>query len=234
MGGPGQRPPPRTDAPPAARVVDDRPPACPAVTGAPDVWARGVGRYPRPVPEPPRLPWRLVALSTLLALGAATGTYVLLADDEPTPSGALELTPEAELPSADDLSFTTFEGDEVAFSSLVGTPTVVNFFASTCTPCIKEMPAFEEVFQEVGSEVAFLGLAVADRTDDALALVDRTGVTYPTAADRDGSVMSALEGTVLPTTVLLDADGSVVARHSGELSAQDLRDSLANDLGITS
>lgn len=186
------------------------------------------------MPESPRLPWRLVALSTVLALAAAAGTYAVLADDdEPTTPGALELTPEGDVPSPDQATFTTFDDEEVALSTLDGTPTVVNFFSSTCVPCITEMPAFEEVFQEVGGEVAFLGLAVADRTDDAQALVERTGVTYRTAQDRDGSVISALGGTVLPTTVLLDVDGEVVATHSGELDADELRDLLADELGIT-
>ena len=237
-GGPGQRPPLRTIVPPVVRVVDDRPPACPAVeplASAPALTcgADRCGDTVVGVPESPRLPWRVVALSTVLALGAAAGTYVLLADDDESTATSLELTPEGEVPTPDEASFTTFDGEEVALSSLRGTPTVVNFFSSTCVPCITEMPAFEEVFQEVGGEVAFLGLAVADRTDDALALVDETGVTYPTAQDPDGSVISALGGTVLPTTVLLDADGEVVATHPGELDADELRDLLADELGIT-
>lgn len=186
------------------------------------------------MPESPRLPWRVVALSTALALGAAVGTYALLADDDESTATSLEVTPEGDVPTADDATFTTFEGEEVALSSLRGTPTVVNFFASTCTPCITEMPAFEEVHQELGAEVTFLGLAVADRADDAQALIDRTGVTYRTAQDRDGSVISALGGTVLPTTVLLDADGEVMATHTGELNADELRALLADELGIPS
>ena len=95
-----------------------------------------------------------------------------------------------------------------------GTPTVVNFFSSTCTPCITEMPAFEEVYQErqAAGEVAFLGLAVADRTDDALALVEQTGRHLP---DRRGQGrvgdQRARRASLLPTTVLLDADGEIVS-----------------------
>lgn len=187
------------------------------------------------VPESPRLPWRVVALSTVLALGAAVGTYAVLDDeDERTTTGGFELTPEAEAPTADEATFTTFDGEEVALTTLRGTPTVVNFFASTCVPCITEMPAFEDVHQDLGTQVSFLGLAVADRPDDALALVEQTGVTYRTAQDPDASVISALGGTVLPTTVLLDADGEVVATHNGELDADELRSLLADELGISS
>ena len=190
-------------------IVDDRPPAHPAVD------RRRVAprsrRYRRPVAESPRLPWRIVVVSTVLALLAAAATVVLLSDDadEDGSTTPITLVPEDEVPTFDEATYVTFDGEEVPLDSVRGTPTVVNFFSSTCTPCITEMPAFEEVYQEVkdSGDVAFLGLAVADRTDDALALVEETGVTYPTAEDKDSSVISALGGTLLPTTVLLDADG---------------------------
>lgn len=184
-----------------------------------------------------RLPLRAVALSTVVALGAALGTYSVLRDDGPrtTAGDTIELTPEAGRPrSGDDVLFTTFDGEEVALSSLQGRPLLVNFFASTCVPCIAEMPALEEVHQQLGDKVTFLGLAAAgDRPEEALALVERTGVTYRTARDVDASVITALGGTILPTTVLLDADGSVVKVHSGSLDADDLRALLADELGVT-
>lgn len=181
--------------------------------------------------DAPRLPLRVIVASTVVALAAATGTYVVLDDDDAEPSAnTIELTPADEDP--DGATFTTFDGEEVALSSLRGTPVVVNFFASTCVPCIEEMPALEEVHQELGDQVTFLGLAMQDRPEDALELVERTGVTYRTAQDKDASVITALGGTVLPTTVLLDAEGEVVALHNGELDAEVLRRLLADELGI--
>ena len=184
------------------------------------------------MPDAPRLPLRLVALSTVVALAAAVGTYALLSDDgddADTDPGTIELTPSEDF---DGATYTTFDGEVLALADLVGTPTVVNFFSSTCVPCITEMPAFETVYREVGGEVRFLGLAMADRPDKAQALVERTGVTYPTAQDKDGSVIAVLGGTVLPTTVLLDAEGDIVATHNGELDADELRTLLAEKLGI--
>jgi thiol-disulfide isomerase/thioredoxin len=190
------------------------------------------------VAESSRLPWRTIAASTVIAMLAAGATVVLLSDDADTDDGAttaITLVPEDEVPTFDEATYTTFDGDEVPLSSVRGTPTVVNFFSSTCTPCITEMPAFEEVYQELkeGGQIDFLGLAVADRTDDAMALVDQTGVTYPTAEDNDASVITSLGGDGLPTTVLLDADGHIVSRHTGALSADELRALLAEDLGVS-
>ena len=94
-----------------------------------------------------------------------------------------------------------------------GTPTVVNFFASTCIPCITEMPAFEEVYQEVEGQRArwrSSGSPSPTAPTTPWRSSSATGVTYPTAEDKDASVISALGGTLLPTTVLLDADGEIV------------------------
>lgn len=191
------------------------------------------------MPEVPRFGWRTLLASTLLALIAATAVVVVLDGDDDRPTAAdrtvtIPLTP-AEPVDPAEATFTEFGGDVVALASLRGTPVVVNFFASFCIPCITEMPAFEEVHQELGDRVTFLGLAVADRKDDAEDLVERTKVTYRTAQDRDGSVIEALgAGIRLPATVLLDAHGNVVARHLGQLDADELRSLLAEELEITS
>ncbi len=173
---------------------------------------------------------RVIALSTVVALAAAVGTYTLLQDDGPSSAGApVELTPE----KPDGVAFTGFDGATVALSSLRGTPLLVNFFASTCVPCITEMPALEKVHKELGDKVTFLGLALQDRPEEALALIERTGITYRTGQDKDASVITGLGGTVLPTTVLLDADGKIVATHSGQLDAAGLRKLVADELGIS-
>lgn len=193
------------------------------------------------MPAPSRVPLRWIAASTLLALLAALGTIAVLRGDDgadpvdPAEAASLTLEPEtSELGDVASAVFTTFEGDEVGLATLQGSPVVVNFFASTCVPCITEMPALETVHQEVRERVEFLGLAVADRPDDAQRLVEETGVTYTTAQDKDSSVITALGGTMLPTTVLLDADGAIVATHTGKITAEELRGLIAEHFGITS
>lgn len=190
------------------------------------------------MPEVPRFSWRVLAASTALALIAAIATYVVLDgdDDDPAATGptvTIPLVPDSGDVDPQSAAFTEFGSEApVPLSSLRGKPVVVNFFASYCVPCITEMPAFEQVHQQMGDQVTFLGLAVADRQDEATDLVERTGVTYRTASDFQSEVITALGGTKLPTTVLLDADGQVVAVHPGALDADDLRDLLAEELGI--
>ena len=189
------------------------------------------------MPVAPRLPLRVVVASTVIALLAATAVYVALSEDGDEAvdaGGTVELSPEGSAPADPTTAvFTTFDDEEVPLTSLRGGPVLVNFFASYCVPCIEEMPALEEVHQQLGDQVTFLGLAMQDRPEDALELIERTGITYRTGQDKDSSVITALGGIVLPTTVLLDADGEIVASHAGELDADGVRELIADAFGIT-
>ncbi len=178
--------------------------------------------------------WATLVVGFVLAAVAAYTVASLLSDD-PSSNAAvteernpLDLTP---TDPADDLTtreILDFDGGTRTFGEAVegDIPTVVNFFASTCTPCRLEMPAFEEVAGELEGKVDFLGLAVQDRPEDALELVAQTGVTYEVARDRDGDVLSAVGGFVMPTTAFVAPDGTVLAVHLGELTADELRTTI--------
>jgi len=122
-----------------------------------------------------------------------------------------------------DFRYETLDGDSAALSELGDKPVVVNFFASWCPACIAEMPDFEAVHQALSGDVDFLGLALQDRAESALALIDETGVTYPVGTDEDGEIFELFKGLGMPTTVFIDANGVVRDVHSGQLSADALR-----------
>ena len=109
----------------------------------------------------------------------------------------------------------------------VGTPVVLNFWASTCAPCLAEMPEFEQVHQELDGDVTFVGVDVADTEEAGRRMVERTGVTYRNARDPRSEIFATYGGIALPRTVLIDGAGTVVATHSGELTADELKDLLA-------
>jgi thiol-disulfide isomerase/thioredoxin len=121
---------------------------------------------------------------------------------------------------------------EVALADFRGRPVVVNFWASTCAPCVREMPALEAVHQAAGDELAVVGVAVNDRVDAALELAATTGVTYPLATDPRGEYFTEAGATLLPTTLVFDADGELRRRLTGEITAADLVDVLAEETGL--
>ena len=133
-------------------------------------------------------------------------------------------------PAAFDSAFTYFDGSTGSLTDYRGKPLVVNFFAAWCVPCVKEMPDFERVHQEVGDDVQFLGFDVRDQLEEGKKIAERTGVTYDLARDPDGGFLALMEGVVMPTTALIDAEGEVVEVHNGALEADELRDLIDEHL----
>ena len=125
-----------------------------------------------------------------------------------------------------DLELATLDGDVVRLTSWEGTPLVVNFWASWCPPCLKEMPEFEQVAQQRRGQVTFVGLNVREDADTARQLAAQTGVTYDLALDTDGSAARAFGVVNMPTTVFVAADGTIVGVHTGALDLASLNASI--------
>jgi cytochrome c biogenesis protein CcmG/thiol:disulfide interchange protein DsbE len=111
----------------------------------------------------------------------------------------------------------------VSLADFRGRPLVLNFWASWCVPCRKEMPAFESVATELTGRVEFLGVNEQDTRPGALDLVAKTGVRYPSVVDADGTLMTAYRLRGLPDTAFISPDGELLELHVGELNATELR-----------
>lgn len=122
-------------------------------------------------------------------------------------------------------------GQPIALERFRGQPLVVNFWATWCAPCIKEMPELSRLHDEFASGgIRMLGIAI-DSPTPVREFAARQPVSYPL-------VVGGLSGTelvrqfgnesaALPFTVLLAADGRIIWRHLGVVDAQVLRDQLA-------
>lgn len=122
-----------------------------------------------------------------------------------------------------DIELATLDGAPVRLDAYAGgRPLVVNFFASWCGPCVREMPDFEAVHGRRGDDVQFLGVNLQDSPAAAAELIQQTGVTYDVVRDARGELFRAVNGFSMPTTVFLSADGDVVEVHGGELSQRAL------------
>ena len=159
--------------------------------------------------------WALLLAVALFTSACASG--------EQTAPAAVDALPSASLPRLDG------EG-ELDPAALAGAPAVVNFWATWCSFCIDEMPALEQVHQELGDEVRFLGVNREDSLETALLMEQETGVTYPSVVDGDGSYFRAAGARGMPTTLLVDSEGVVVYRHAGPLTAEQLEDLIRDEL----
>lgn len=124
-------------------------------------------------------------------------------------------------------------GPAVTLSGLRGRPTVVNVWASWCSPCAREMPILERAHRRVGEQVAFLGIDLLDRPDAAARASRDFGMTFPSVQDPDGLLRAELGLPGPPATLLVDADGRIVHKEYGEISsAAQLDGLLRTHLGV--
>ena len=108
-----------------------------------------------------------------------------------------------------------------------GRPTVMNIFASWCTPCRAEMPMLLEA-QDEHPDVTFLGIDHLDPRDAGEEFVTELGIDFPTLHDPEGDVAFAVGARGMPTTVAFDRDGRLVGRVVGELTPTSLEQLLAS------
>jgi thiol-disulfide isomerase/thioredoxin len=128
--------------------------------------------------------------------------------------------------STRDVTFTAADGSSHTLGEMEGTPVVLNMWATWCKPCVKEMPAFDEVAAGTDA-VRIIGVNVADEAADAEAFATELGVTYEQFTDPSGELSDAFAVTGLPATAFIDADGKVVEVHAGAFTADELRDAIA-------
>ena len=138
-----------------------------------------------------------------------------------------------------DCTFETLDGGRLALRDLEGKPAVLNFWAEWCVACTREMPDIEAVHQELGDRVAIVGMDLlgvqGETTSAAKGFVERTGVTYRVAYDRNGGLYNHfgnVANPIMPLTVFVDERGRLAGLRFGEIDAEKLRSLLEEHLQV--
>jgi thiol-disulfide isomerase/thioredoxin len=123
------------------------------------------------------------------------------------------------------LRFARPEGGELVLAELRGKPLLINFWATWCPPCVKELPELDRFARNHAQQLQVIGLAI-----DSLAPVQEflkklpLGFAVGLAGSSGTELVRALgnRAAALPFTVLLDASGNVVQRKLGETHYDEL------------
>lgn len=135
--------------------------------------------------------------------------------------------------AAPDFRLETPEGESVRLRDLRGMPVVLNFWATWCGPCVREMPLLDATAAAYGDDLAVLAVDFDETAIVVSQFAERFGiVNLPLLLDEDGEVNLAYQVRGYPTTFFIDAEGTIQAIHIGELLEDDLAGYLA-DLGVT-
>lgn len=131
------------------------------------------------------------------------------------------------------LAGTTLTGDALGPRDYAGRILVVNFWATSCVPCRRELPVLSAAHTAAGDDGPFVvGVNFREGSSVAREYLDELGVTYPSVRDPDGSLASRFGVSFLPTTFLIDAEGRLRYRVTGEVDAATL-DELVAEISAT-
>jgi len=142
----------------------------------------------------------------------------------------------APLPDAlPEIVLDDFNGTPTGLASFAGQPLVINFWATWCGPCLREIPMLKR-FHEEDPTIRVLGIA-ADRLDDVLEYAERMEFNYPglvgQTASYDAMAAFGNEANVLPFSVFTSADGAVLGNFAGELHPEHLAELSATIAELT-
>jgi thiol-disulfide isomerase/thioredoxin len=124
---------------------------------------------------------------------------------------------EAKLP---DISLPCFTGGQAVRAAQLRGPLVINFWASWCPPCRKELPAFQRLADS--GRVKVIGVATDDRREAALSVAAELGVKFPTLFDAKGELRRAQGEAALPLTLFVTSQGEVSAYTGPALTNETL------------
>lgn len=164
-----------------------------------------------------------LAISIVACSGQKKGTNAVDAL-----SDSVEVTPQAVTPQADstgyivrvgemapDFTITLTDGKQVTLSSLRGKVVMLQFTASWCGVCRKEMPFIEKdiwLKHKNNPDFALIGIDRDEPLEKVLAFAKSTGVTYPLGLDPEANIFAkyALRDSGITRNVLIDKEGKIV------------------------
>lgn len=120
------------------------------------------------------------------------------------------------------------DGKAVSSADFKGKVVVLNFWATWCPPCRKEIPDFIALQKEHGSRgLVFVGVALDDEGVSVVKpFAKEAGINYPLVIG-DDKVVKAYEGVEMyPTTYVIDRNGTVVSRHIGSLTRAEMEQEI--------
>lgn len=178
------------------------------------------------------MPWKIAALAgILLALCIAALVFTMREGTEPSQPPLVVESPQtpaskgpffvagagSETPSSEP--FRDGKGNAVTLADFKGRPVLLNFWATWCAPCVKELPSLARLKAALGDTGPLVVIVSLDRENgpsipDFLAETGAEGLEPYT--DPAKKLMRGFRINGLPTTVLLNAEGKEIARHEGE------------------
>lgn len=133
---------------------------------------------------------------------------------------------------APDFTGELIDGTSITLSELQGKPVIINFWATWCGPCVKEMPAFERLKDDFGDKIGIIAVNCGDDARTVKDFMEENGYTFPVVLDEEYSISMLYPTNSIPYTVVVDAEGRVTHISTGALDADTMYERYKEALGV--
>lgn len=114
---------------------------------------------------------------------------------------------------------------------------LLNFWATWCGPCVREMPAFERLQADYGDRVAILAVNSMENAKTVDQFIEQTGYTFPIAYDETGAIGRNFPTDGIPYTLVIGKDGIVkyiyIGAYDADTQYQTYRSAIESVLSQT-
>ncbi len=117
---------------------------------------------------------------------------------------------------APDFTLMDANDQPVTLSDLRGQVVMINFWASWCGPCRREMPMLEQISQRYEPlGFTLIGVNVEENPADGQAFLKERPVSFPVLYDPENDISKLYDVVAMPSTVLIDRQGNIRFQHHG-------------------
>ncbi len=163
----------------------------------------------------------LLALSVPLLRGIAVPERTAVAEGAEAAALTSQIAP--------DFTLQTLDGASVTLSSLRGKVVLINFWATWCPPCVREIPRLvrvAETYQDQGLVVLGVNTTYQDDPAKVRQFAHDNGISYPVLLDAEGVASEKYPARLMPTTYLIDRSGKIVQNKVGEVDEATLNEQV--------
>lgn len=119
---------------------------------------------------------------------------------------------------APEFDATTIEDKKVRLSDFQGQIVVLNFWASWCTSCVREMPLLNDIHKPTSSQIKTLFINIGESKGTVSEYLKDHRFSFPVVIDITGKISAAYEVSALPATFIINREGKISEEILGEIT----------------
>ena len=119
-------------------------------------------------------------------------------------------------PVAKDFKLKNLDGEFVSLSDFKGQVVMINFWATWCPPCRKEMPSMQRAWEQYQkNDIMMLAVHIGGDVDEIWSFVSEYNLDFPVLIDGNSKVSNAWPILGIPTSFVIDKQGKIAYRAIG-------------------